>query len=177
MTTEQIDCIQETFYRIYPDSYDRLAELFYTRLFELDPALRSLFPADMHNQRLKLMTTFNIIVNGLRHPATILPFLHKLGHLHVDHAVQPNHYTTANLALIWALQQCLGADWTPETAEAWQAAYTLIAAPCRPRPPTETQDVHAGCASQIAPAPASQLSKGVVSCLRSHGLETAPAER
>jgi nitric oxide dioxygenase len=41
--------------------------------------------------------------------------------------VRAEHYVPLGEALIWALEQGLGDDFTPETREAWQAAYAAIA--------------------------------------------------
>jgi hemoglobin-like flavoprotein len=35
---------------------------------------------------------------------------------------------TRRRALLWTLEQGLGADFTPETAEAWRAAYAALSA-------------------------------------------------
>ena len=126
MTPEQTILVQNSYNRVYP-VYNAVAESFYRRLFELDPSLRPLFPEDMHEQRLKLMTTFNIAVNGLRHPSSIVPILQKLGRLHADYGVQATHYVTMGDALLWTLQQCLGEQFTAEVESAWVAAYALIA--------------------------------------------------
>ncbi|MFL6651077.1 MAG: globin domain-containing protein, partial [Sulfurifustaceae bacterium] len=50
-----------------------------------------------------------------------------LGRRHVRYGVQPSHYDTVAAALLWTLEQGLGADYTPETREAWTAVYTLLA--------------------------------------------------
>jgi hemoglobin-like flavoprotein len=37
------------------------------------------------------------------------------------------HYATVATALVWTLEQGLGADFTPQVREAWVAAYELMA--------------------------------------------------
>ena len=126
MTPEQTILVQNSYNQVYP-VYDAVAESFYRRLFELDPSLRPLFPEGMREQRLKLMTTFNIAVNGLRHPSSIVPILKKLGRLHADYGVQAAHYVMMGEALLWTLRQCLGEQFTAEVETAWVAAFALIA--------------------------------------------------
>ncbi len=127
MTPEQIDLIEESFDEIYPRRYDEVAALFYERLFVLDPSLRSLFPEDMHDQRRKLMMTFNIAVHGLRYPPSITAALHELGRIHVVARVEPHHYDTVGEALLDTLRGVMGDFFTSDVETAWRAAYVLIA--------------------------------------------------
>jgi len=53
MTPEQIAIVQTTFRSVAPIS-DTAAQLFYGKLFELDPTLKPLFRGDMHEQGRKL---------------------------------------------------------------------------------------------------------------------------
>ena len=126
MTPEQIELVESTFATFYPHRYDEFAEDFYDRLFALDPALRPLFPDDMSSQRSKLMTTFNIIINGLRHPDSLRPVLSKLGQLHVDEGVRTHDYQTVGAALTGTLEHYLGPHWSPGVADAWGAAYGAL---------------------------------------------------
>jgi hemoglobin-like flavoprotein len=132
MTPEQIDLVEATFAVFYPERYDAFASDFYERLFALNPALRPLFPADMSKQRSKLMTTFNIIINGLRHPDSLRPVLSKLGGLHVNEGVRPADYQTLGVALNGTLESYLGAQWSPGVAEAWSAAYSTMTSLMQP---------------------------------------------
>ncbi len=127
MTPEQMELVQSSFAVFYPSAYDTFAEDFYRRLFVLDPGIAALFPPDLKAQRLKLMTTFNIAVNGLRHPATIAPMLGKLGQLHEQSGVTQSHYETLGFALLETLELHLGPQFTPEVSAAWSAAYGAIA--------------------------------------------------
>jgi hemoglobin-like flavoprotein len=54
MNAEQIAAVQSTFEKVHPLS-DTTAEMFYNRLFELDPSVQSLFKGDMKEQGRKLM--------------------------------------------------------------------------------------------------------------------------
>jgi hemoglobin-like flavoprotein len=42
--------------------------------------------------------------------------------------VRPDHCEPVGAALLWTLERSLGADFTPETAEAWRAAYAALEA-------------------------------------------------
>lgn len=125
MTPDQIKLVQQSFAKVAPIS-EQAAELFYGRLFEIAPSVRAMFPNDMTEQRRKLMATLAIVVNGLSNLEMILPAASSLATRHVAYGARPEHYPVVGEALLWTLEQGLGADWTPATAEAWTAAYTLL---------------------------------------------------
>ena len=125
MNPDQIQLVQRSFEKVLPIK-DAAAEIFYNRLFALDPGLRDLFPADMKEQRRKLMAMLATAVGGLSRLDELLPALRALGLRHAGYAVQPEHYTTVGEALLWTLEQGLGEDFTDEVRQAWVAAYTLF---------------------------------------------------
>jgi hemoglobin-like flavoprotein len=126
MTPLQTATVQRTFALVVPIR-DQAAEIFYARLFELDPTLKKLFRSDMKEQGRKLMATLATVVSGLGNPKSILPAVEALGHKHVGYGVEDRHYDTVGAALIWTLEQGLGKDLTPDVKDAWSAAYTLLA--------------------------------------------------
>lgn len=125
MTPEQIKAIQESFAKVAPIS-EQAAALFYGRLFAIDPALKPLFRGDMKEQGRKLMATLAVVVNNLNNLGAVLPAASGLAKRHVAYGVKPAHYTPVGEALLWTLQQGLGAAWTPELAAAWSAAYGVL---------------------------------------------------
>jgi hemoglobin-like flavoprotein len=125
MTPEQVQLIQESFTKVAPIS-DQAAKLFYGRLFEIAPETKTLFHGDMDEQGRKLMATLAVVVGGLARLDTILPAASALAKRHVGYGVKPSHYTPVGSALLWTLEQGLGADWTPSLAEAWTAAYVTL---------------------------------------------------
>ena len=64
MTQEQVAVVQQSFAKVAPIA-DRAAVMFYERLFEVAPQVKAMFPADMAEQRQKLMATLGVVVNGL----------------------------------------------------------------------------------------------------------------
>ncbi|WP_072392076.1 globin family protein [Hyphomicrobium sp. CS1BSMeth3] len=125
MTPSQIDLVQSSFAKVVPIA-ETAASLFYGRLFEVAPEVKPLFRGDMKEQGRKLMTTLAVVVNGLKAPDTILPAAKALAVKHVGYGVTAEHYVPVGAALIWTLEQGLGDDFTPETRDAWLAAYTLL---------------------------------------------------
>ena len=126
MTPEQIALVQSTFEKVRPIS-QTAAEMFYGRLFELDPSVRPLFKGDMKEQERKLMVTIEIMAKGLSVQEVILPALQELGKRHVRYGVKPEHYGTVGSALLWTLEQGLGEEFTLDVREAWAEAYNLMA--------------------------------------------------
>jgi hemoglobin-like flavoprotein len=125
MTQQQRELISSTFAQVAPIS-DAAAELFYNRLFELDPSLRGMFTSDLTEQGRKLMQMLAMIVAGLDRLDTLTPVVADLGRRHVSYDVRADHYPTVGAALIWTLEQGLGDRFTPEAREAWRAAFELL---------------------------------------------------
>jgi len=126
MTPRQIELVKASFAKIAPLKA-QAAELFYCRLFELDPSLRLMFRSDMTEQKQKLMTAIAMVVSALDKLDTILPSVKQLGRSHRDYGVQKRHYTVVGAALLWTLEIGLGSGWTHELADAWGAVYTILA--------------------------------------------------
>jgi hemoglobin-like flavoprotein len=125
MTPQEITLVQQSFKKVLPIKA-AAAEMFYNRLFVLDPSLRELFPTDMVEQGRKLMAMLATAVGGLHRLDEIVPAVQALGVRHRDYSVRPEHYKTVGEALIWTLAQGLGKDFSDEVKAAWVAAYTLL---------------------------------------------------
>jgi len=127
LSPQQIALVQTSFAKVLPIA-EAAAELFYGKLFELDSTVRPLFKDDMRQQGRKLMQMLTIAVNGLQHVEKIASALEDLGRRHTAYAVEESHYDTVGKALLWTLEQGLGAQFTEDVEEAWASAYALIAA-------------------------------------------------
>ena len=125
MNPTQIKLVQESFAKIAPIS-ETAAVLFYDRLFEVAPQVKAMFPADMKEQRKKLMATLAVVVNGLGNLESILPAASALAMRHVSYGAKKEHYPVVGAALLWTLQKGLGDAWTPELADAWTTAYGTL---------------------------------------------------
>ncbi|MEJ2121254.1 MAG: methyl-accepting chemotaxis protein [Alphaproteobacteria bacterium] len=125
-TPEQVALVQESFEKVAPIA-ETAAELFYNRLFELDPSVKTLFKGDMTEQGKKLMAMIATAVKGLNNPDKLVPAVQQLGRNHVGYGVVDAHYDTVGAALLWTLEQGLGEAFTPEVKDGWAAVYTLLA--------------------------------------------------
>ena len=118
--------VQDTFAQVEPIA-ETAAELFYNRLFEIDPKLQALFKGDMKEQGKKLMSTLKIAVKGLDDLEKLIPVVQELGRRHAGYGVTDRDYDTVAEALLWTLSQGLKESFTPEVEESWAAVYTVLA--------------------------------------------------
>ena len=125
MTPEQKNLVQESFALVAPIA-DQAGALFYNRLFQLDPTLRSLFRGDIEEQSKKLMQMLAVAVASLDNVESIVPALHALGRRHDAYGVTKQHFDTVATALLWTLETGLGSRFTSEVRQAWVAVYTLL---------------------------------------------------
>jgi nitric oxide dioxygenase len=125
MDSKQIKLVQESFAKVAPIS-EQAAVIFYDRLFEVAPAVKAMFPADMTEQRKKLMAVLAVVVKGLSNLESVLPAASALAKRHVGYGAKPEHYPVVGGALLWTLEKGLGEAWTPEIAAAWTAAYGTL---------------------------------------------------
>ena len=126
MTPEQARIVQRTWLKVLPVK-DTAAQLFYDRLFEIDPSLRSLFHGDMRAQGEKMMQIMDAAVNGINRLEQIFPAVQDLGRRHAGYGVKGYHYGAVGAALLWALDKTLGSEFTPEAKDAWATVYGVLA--------------------------------------------------
>lgn len=125
LTNEQKTLVTESWAKVEPIS-ETAADLFYAKLFELDPSVRPLFKGDIKAQGVKLMQTLTIAVKSLDKLDTLVPVLQQLGKRHKDYGVKAEHYGTVATALLDTLGKGLGPAFTPATKDAWVAVYGLV---------------------------------------------------
>jgi hemoglobin-like flavoprotein len=126
MTPRQIKLVQDSFAQVRPIAATA-AELFYSRLFSLDPTLRPMFKGDIARQGQMLMSMIGAAVMGLSNLEKLAPVVRELGARHSGYGVRTEHYETVGAALIWTLEQGLGPQFNHEVREAWTSAYSLLA--------------------------------------------------
>jgi hemoglobin-like flavoprotein len=127
MTENQKTLVQESWELVVPIS-ETAAELFYARLFELDPELQPLFAgSDMKEQGKKLMLMITTAVRGLGDIGQLVGAIQAMGKRHVGYGVKAGHYDTVGAALLDTLEKGLGDAWTPDHKEAWALTYTTLA--------------------------------------------------
>lgn len=126
MTPEQVELVQSNWKDVEPIA-ETAADLFYGKLFELDPALKPMFKGDIKEQGKKLMQMIGVAVAGLKNLGELTPAVAALGKRHVGYGVKDSHYDTVGASLLWTLEQGLGEKFTAESKEAWTLVYTTLA--------------------------------------------------
>lgn len=106
---------------------DQVPLFFYSTLFLEHPHLREMFPVSMANQRDKLVSALGQVVSRVDDLDAVVPVLQQLGRDHRKFAVVRDHYPAVGQALLATLEHFSGADWTPELAQDWAAAYGIVA--------------------------------------------------
>lgn len=115
------------------------ADLFYGRLFELAPEYRPLFAEDLGPQKRKLVTMLQFVVKAMDwtddrwkddvDPESDLCFVVlAMGRRHAAlYHVPDAAYAPVGEALLWTLEQGLGAAFGPDVRAAWTKLYGLVA--------------------------------------------------
>jgi len=127
LTSNDIALVRTSFTRVAAIQ-EAAADLFYDRLFAIAPNLRELFPADLRDQKRKLMQMIATAVGGLNHLDRIVPAVKALGARHSGYGVTAAHYAVVGEALLWTLERGLGEAFTPEVGAAWTKVYGVLAA-------------------------------------------------
>jgi hemoglobin-like flavoprotein len=125
MTPSQIQLVQSALPVIAAEK-EQVARLFYSRLFQLEPALQDLFTGDMIVQGDKMVTLLGTLIAALNRPDQIVPVLQALGQRHAGCGVQDSHYATVGSALLWTLERCLTTNFTAEMRDAWIALFFVV---------------------------------------------------
>jgi hemoglobin-like flavoprotein len=103
------------------------AEFFYRHLFRVAPGLRPLFPADLYDQKRKLMAVVEGAVARLDQAEVLIPAVKALGARHAGYGITTEHYSVVGETLLWTLERSLGAAFTPDVKAAWTRTYAVLA--------------------------------------------------
>ena len=126
LTSTDIALVRASFARVVPIQA-AAADLFYDRLFVIAPKLRKLFPADLSEQKGKLMQMISMAVGGLNELDKLVPAVRALGARHAGYGVTAADYVVVGEAFLWTLEQGLGEEFGPEVRSAWANVYHVIA--------------------------------------------------
>ena len=125
LSPDQIALIEASFTRVLRHKA-ALADRVYDRYFALDPEARRLFPPDLTAQRAKVMQALTSIVRSLGSDADLARVAEGLARSHQRFSLTGAQYQRMAGAIIGALQDSLGADFTEEMRASWQAAFDRL---------------------------------------------------
>lgn len=126
MTKEQINLVRTSFEKIAPIA-DHAADLFYAKLFDLDPHLRRLFKSDIKEQGKKLIQVLSTAVENLERIDELVPHIRAMGARHAGYGVGEKDYETVGAALLWTFEKTLSKEFNTPTRKAWATVYNLLA--------------------------------------------------
>jgi hemoglobin-like flavoprotein len=123
LTAEQKRLIRLSFLRVEP-ALDLVAQLFFLKLFRLDPSLRKKFDGPIEIQAKKFAAGAKLAMISLGHDDGLAPTLKLLGARHRLMGIRTRHYRTMSRALVWTLERSLDKAFDRDTKDAWN---TLLA--------------------------------------------------
>ncbi len=115
---------------------EKLAGEFYETLFERYPQVKHMFPTDMKELGIKLMSVFELVIysfeekkhNEFSLQDTLIKPMQELGKQHEVKGVVPEHYTIANDLLLEILVKQNRSAFTPEVTASWKLALEHLTA-------------------------------------------------
>ena len=115
--------------RLVKNSWAMVAQLEnYNRLFEIMPEVKPMFSkTPLPEQSKKLLTMLSYVIAKLDKLEDIMSEITKLAQRHAGYGVTEEHYNAVGSALLWTLEQGLGAEWNEELETAWTDVYTVLA--------------------------------------------------
>jgi hemoglobin-like flavoprotein len=123
LTAEQKRLIRVSFLRVEP-ALDLVAQLFFLKLFRLDPSLRKKFTGPVEVQARKFAAGAKLAMISLGHEDGLAPTLKLLGTRHRQMGIRTRHYRTMSRAMVWTLERSLAKAFDRDTKDAWN---TLLA--------------------------------------------------
>lgn len=139
MTKYNFERVRKSWDIISKIDFEIVGGAFYIRLFEIAPDLRPMFRrTSMAGQSVKLGCMLSYIISKHEHMDDILEEVKFLGERHTGYGVKDEHYKVIGEALLWVLEQGLGAYWTEELQVAWKEFYEELSTRMM-TPKTETK--------------------------------------
>lgn len=104
-----------------------MATGFYDRLFTADRSAEELFTYGSDVMAVKFADELAALVDAISTYPDFAPRVRDLGVRHAGYGVRTGHFEAAREALIGALADHLGQQWSADLEAAWRRAYNLIA--------------------------------------------------
>ena len=139
MITDADKAVIRDSWRLVVPIAETVGDLFYKRLFELQPTYQRYFKNDMAAQKRKLVAMLGFIVKSLDWPEAawrdsvaeeddLFLVVLALGRRHADlYKIPDASYAIVGEALLWTLDYGLGKKFDEATKAAWTKVYTLVA--------------------------------------------------
>lgn len=125
LTEKQIELINTSFEKVGANRPE-LIEMFYTRLFCLEPGLREEFEAKYRNQTLSIDSLLQMALLATQNPSAVASVLRDIGVKNAKLGQSSSHYPIINEILIDTLAAEAGDVWTPEVSIAWSTLLGFV---------------------------------------------------
>lgn len=128
MTPQQIQAVKDSWKQVAKLDAAIVGQLFYARLFEVNPELKSLFRTSQPEQSKKLMAMIGYIISRLDRLDDLEEDIQRMALRHVHYGVKEKHYNIVGAALLWTLKKSVGEGWNASLEEAWTKCYVTLSA-------------------------------------------------
>jgi hemoglobin-like flavoprotein len=125
LSVEQKQLIRKSFLKVEP-ALDLVAQLFFLKLFRLDPNLRKRFSGPVEVQARKFAAAAKLAMISLGHEDGLASTLKLLGARHRQMGIRTRHYRTMSRALAWTLERSLDKAFDRDTKRAWNTLLTYF---------------------------------------------------
>lgn len=125
MNSATVERLESSFALIAPQG-EKLVDLFYTRLFAENPSVRSMFPADITEQKKKLLASLVLVMENIRKTENLAEPLTKLGERHFEFGAKAEHYPIVRDTLIATMEELAGDQWNAQLTQDWAGALDFI---------------------------------------------------
>ena len=107
-----------------------ITKTFYKNMFEQNPEVKPLFnmnKQESEEQPKALAMAILAVAQNIDNLEAIKPVVNRIGVIHCNAKVQPEHYPIVGKHLLGAIKEVLGDAATDEVLSAWGEAYGVIA--------------------------------------------------
>lgn len=126
LTPGQKRLIRESFVRLEP-ALDLVGQLFYLKLFRLDPSFRARFGSDHKALGRKFMAAVKLTIISLNYEDGLAPTLKLLGVRQRQLGMRVRDYRMMSKAWMWTLERSLEKNLTRQAKDAWTVLLSQLA--------------------------------------------------
>ena len=129
LSQKTIDIIKSTV-PVLKDHGLEITKTFYKTMFTNNPEEKEMFNMDKQEtgeQPKPLAMTILAAAQNIDNLEVLLPAVKKIGNIHVNSNVNPEHYPIVGKNLLLAIKEVLGDAATEDVLNAWAEAYEVIA--------------------------------------------------
>ena len=106
-----------------------ITKTFYKTMFTNNPEVKEMFNMDKQEsgeQPKALAMTILAAAQNIDNLEVLLPAVKKIGNIHVNSNVKPEHYPIVGKHLLGAIKEVLGDNATDEIIDAWAKTYGVL---------------------------------------------------